>query len=260
MENGLAVLKGADMAEDVFQHVADMESILPHTVSPVGIGAYGDDLASQFPKSQNHVPGGKKFAAAIHAAGVDFQALAFGCQNPENLVDDLPVFPEGDGAAAGVAPGLAEIGQMGQDIKLVVASHAVQGHFQIPALCLKDRLILPVIGIIYIQIVGKMHRTQDKIKGPALKIPEELGLIIGGHTELHPFADAQPGNLQSIIFPVVNIRIKGHNPHLFQGIVVQMVGKANLFHAGGFGGPGHGKAGIVAVKGYPAVHMKIKHE
>ena len=57
MEHGAAVFKGADMAENFLQHLANLKGILTHPIGTVGIGAHGDDLTAQFPEPLHHIPG-----------------------------------------------------------------------------------------------------------------------------------------------------------------------------------------------------------
>lgn len=59
MEDGLPVFEGADIAENVGQHPGGGPAILAHPVAPVGIGAYGDDLAPQLLESLEEVHRGK---------------------------------------------------------------------------------------------------------------------------------------------------------------------------------------------------------
>ena len=47
MKYRLAVLEGADMSEDLLQHLKRTASILPHSVYGMGIRANGDDLSAQ---------------------------------------------------------------------------------------------------------------------------------------------------------------------------------------------------------------------
>ena len=47
VEKGLSSLKGANIAENLFQHLAGLPAVLPHPVRFVGIGADGDDFAPQ---------------------------------------------------------------------------------------------------------------------------------------------------------------------------------------------------------------------
>ena len=76
MEDGLTVFKGADIAEDLPKNVAGFKAVLSHPVRAVGIGSDGDDLTAQLLKPPEVVRCGQESAAAVLAAGVQFQTLS----------------------------------------------------------------------------------------------------------------------------------------------------------------------------------------
>ena len=55
MEYGLAILEGADIAKNVFEHLADLEGILPYPGALVGVGTDGHDFSAQFLKTADVV-------------------------------------------------------------------------------------------------------------------------------------------------------------------------------------------------------------
>ena len=91
MEDGLPGFKGADIAEDISQNLAGFEAVLSHTVAAMGVRSDCDDLATQFLEAAEDIGSGKITAAAVHAAGVHFQSLAFFGNDPQDFVNDLPV-------------------------------------------------------------------------------------------------------------------------------------------------------------------------
>ena len=89
MEDGLPGFESTDMTEDVAQQAAGFEAVLSHTVTVVGIGAYGDDFSAQFLKPAEDIGGGQEAAAAVHAAGVQLQTFAADGQLTQDLVDEI---------------------------------------------------------------------------------------------------------------------------------------------------------------------------
>ena len=174
MEDGLPVLKGADISKDILQDIAGIKGILTHPVTGVGIGANGDDFAPQFFEPAEDVSSGKESTAAVHTAGIHFQSLSLFGKNPENLINDLPVFPIRQGPGSRVTFGFADVGQMGQHVKILMKHYTLQCGFQTAPLRLEYGLSAPEGLKVYIQIIHKMDRTQHKLKVPPLQIFFEL--------------------------------------------------------------------------------------
>ena len=168
MKNWLTVFKSTNISKNVLQNLAGLPGILTDPVTAVGIGANGDDFAAQLPETAEVIRSGQETSAAVNAAGVHFQPFSLGCQNPQNFVNDFPVLLIRHRARSGMTGSLADIGQMGQYIKILVNLNTGQGFFQVPALCLKDGFSFPVPGKVHIQLVYKVDGAQYKIKRPPL--------------------------------------------------------------------------------------------
>ena len=225
----------------------------------MGIGADGDDFAAQLPEAPEVIRRGQKAAAAVYTAGVHFQSFSLGSQNSQDFVNDFPVLLIWHRAGSGVSGGLADVSQMGQNVKVLMNLDTGQGFFQIPPLCLPDGFAFPESGKINIQIVHKVDGTQHKIKGPPLQILRKLILILFGQAKLHTPADFQARNFQIVILFVILCGIEGHGGDFSQRVIVHMVGKTDFLQSRGSGSQGHFFSGVVPVKGYPRVHMKVKH-
>ena len=143
MKNCVSVLKCADIAENFPQNLAGFPGILPHADGPVGIGTHGDDLTAQFPETAENIPVRQVCAAAVHAAGIQFQTLAFGHQNPKNLVNDVPVIGIADRSGGGMGMGFG-------DVKLMGALGFVFGVKNIIVITLVSFIIGAVIGCIFL--------------------------------------------------------------------------------------------------------------
>ena len=155
--------------------------------------------------------------------------------------------------------GFADVGQVCQHIIVRVHLHAGQRFLQTPPLGLKHGFPLPEGGHIHVQPIHKVDRAEDKIKIPAAYVLAELFKVIPGHAEFHTSPDLQPWNLQRIIFGVIRSGIEGHIAHGTEGVIVDMIRKADFLQPSVRRCPGHGKACVVPVKGYPGMHMVVVH-
>ena len=122
----MAVFKGADIAEDIFQNAAGVKRVLSNPVTGMGIRTHGDDFSAQFPETVENVSSGEKTAAAVYTACIHFQALTLGGKYPQNLIDDLTVLCVRKGTGAGMTFGFADIGQVCQNIKIIMKLYTVQ--------------------------------------------------------------------------------------------------------------------------------------
>ena len=225
----------------------------------MGIGTYGDDFAAQLFEPAEVVRGGEKAAAAVHAAGVQLQPLAFFREGAKNLVDQLPVIVKGNRTGAGVAHGFSDVGQVRQHVIVRVHLHTGQGLLKAPPLRLKYGFPLPEGAHIHIQPVHKMDGTKNKIKVTAAQILTELFKVIPGHAEFHAPPDFQPRHRQRIILGAILIGVKGHIAHGSKGVIVNMIRKADFGQPRLRRGKCHGQSGVLSVKGHPGMHMIVKH-
>ena len=225
----------------------------------MGIGADSDNLAAQLLEPAEIVCGGKVSAAAVQAAGVQLQSLAFFRQSAQNLINQLPVLVVGNGTGAGIRHGFSDIGQVCQHVVVGVYLYTGQGFLQTPAFRLKHGLTLPEGRHVHIQPVHEMNGAEDEVEVPTPEISAELLLIVPGQAEFHTPPDFQSRHLKRVIFRTVLVGIKGHVAHGSKGIIVDVIRKADLLEPRVQRGLCHGKPGVVPVKGHPGVHMVVVH-
>ena len=108
MKYRLAVFKGADITEDILQHIAGIGGILSHPVAAVGVGADGDDFSSQFLKATEIVRRGQEPATAVYTAGIHLQALPLPNQGLQDFFCQFLVRFKGYTPGCGMGGGLAD--------------------------------------------------------------------------------------------------------------------------------------------------------
>ena len=136
MENRFPVFEGADVAEDFLQLRHHFVGILSGPGHVMGIGADGDDPATQLVKPLEIIQSRQGTAAAVDAGGVQLHALAPLHQLPQDLVEDGFVVAIAQKLLPGVGPAFGDIGQVTQNIVVIMVPDALQRLFQKQRNCL----------------------------------------------------------------------------------------------------------------------------
>ena len=88
-----------------------------------------------------------------------------------------------------ICPAFAQVGQVAQNIEIIVVSDTGQGFLKAAQDGLIGCFAFPILPELHIQAIYKVNGTDDKVPVPAAYVLSELFRVIRKHAKFKAFAD-----------------------------------------------------------------------